>query len=88
MARRLRSAGFALEAVTTAALSVAPALADLPDMACAACGTMSPGGERICPICARKPAAAKGAGWTMLRHWLFTIAVLTVLYGGAYLLTP
>ncbi|TCM78349.1 hypothetical protein [Rhodovulum steppense] len=74
-------------------LPVAPAparrhRAELPDTTCDACGTMIPGGERICPICARKQAAAKGAGWTTLWHWLFTIAVLTVLYGGAYLLAP
>ncbi|GAA0293064.1 hypothetical protein GCM10008966_12570 [Rhodovulum strictum] len=61
---------------------------ELPDTTCESCGTPIPGHETLCPLCARKQAAAGGAGWTTLWHWLFAIAVLTVLYGGAYLLAP
>ncbi|MCO8144302.1 hypothetical protein NHN26_03585 [Rhodovulum tesquicola] len=76
------------KATTIPAASPRRRKANLPDTTCEGCGTPIPGNETLCPLCARKQAAAKGAGWTTLWHWLFTIAVLTVLYGGAYLLTP
>jgi hypothetical protein len=59
-----------------------------PDGHCAGCGTAIPARRTHCALCEREAAGQEFPVSTMLGHWLAFLAVMTVIIGGGWLLSP
>ena len=59
-----------------------------PDGLCASCGTAVPARATRCAACARAESGQEFSSLTMLGHWLVFLAVMTVIIGGGWLLSP
>jgi hypothetical protein len=59
-----------------------------PDGQCIGCGTAIPARRTHCALCEREAAGQEFPVSTMLGHWLVFLAVMTVIIGGGWLLSP